>query len=236
MIEDALAFPHKQSAAAFQRQLAAFNSVSTLDRLPAISVPTLVLAGGRRHRRPPRLGRTVADRDPRRRVRDHARRSTPAVPRGARPVQRARRRVLAGCREWKQPARRSARPSESDDDARTCRGNLAARDRPFLARARRWTQVPAVEVGPTHDPTRFEPRLERFEDVGEPVEVAPHIGDELSRVRSGWLCVGPCSSHHCAATSSRAPTSNSSITSNAPGRNIAAKRSHDRCQWLDVVQ
>jgi pimeloyl-ACP methyl ester carboxylesterase len=61
MIEDALAFPHKQSAAAFQRQLAAFNSVSTLDRLPAISVPTLVLAGGADIAAPPRLGRTVAD-------------------------------------------------------------------------------------------------------------------------------------------------------------------------------
>jgi pimeloyl-ACP methyl ester carboxylesterase len=60
-IEEALAFPHKQSTEAFQRQLHAFRSHSTLDRLAAISAPTLVLAGGSDIAAPAHLGRAVAN-------------------------------------------------------------------------------------------------------------------------------------------------------------------------------
>jgi pimeloyl-ACP methyl ester carboxylesterase len=44
-IAETLAFPHPQSIEAFQRQLDAFMTHDTLDRLPEIGVPTLVLAG-----------------------------------------------------------------------------------------------------------------------------------------------------------------------------------------------
>jgi pimeloyl-ACP methyl ester carboxylesterase len=44
-IAEALASPHPQSVAAFQRQLDAFMTHDTLDRLPQLRVPTLVLAG-----------------------------------------------------------------------------------------------------------------------------------------------------------------------------------------------
>jgi pimeloyl-ACP methyl ester carboxylesterase len=63
-IEDALAFPHPQSAEAFVAQCDAFGAHDTLDRLGAIAVPTLVLAGGADIATPPRLGREVADRIP----------------------------------------------------------------------------------------------------------------------------------------------------------------------------
>ncbi|HET7722826.1 MAG TPA: alpha/beta hydrolase, partial [Acidimicrobiales bacterium] len=45
IIEEALAFPHPQSTEGFRRQLAAWQPHDTYDRLPAISVPTLVLSG-----------------------------------------------------------------------------------------------------------------------------------------------------------------------------------------------
>jgi pimeloyl-ACP methyl ester carboxylesterase len=61
IIEETLAFPHPQSAEAFQRQLAPFRTHDTLDRLPAIAVPTLVLAGELDIITPPRLGRVVAE-------------------------------------------------------------------------------------------------------------------------------------------------------------------------------
>ncbi|MEV7289386.1 alpha/beta fold hydrolase [Streptomyces sp. NPDC093252] len=61
IVEDSLAFPHPQSAEAFQRQLEAFTRHDTLDRLPGITVPTLVLAGEQDIATPPRLGRIVAD-------------------------------------------------------------------------------------------------------------------------------------------------------------------------------
>lgn len=61
IIEEALAFPHPQSTEAFQRQLAPFQTHDTLDRLPAIDAPTLVLAGEIDITTPPRLGRVVAD-------------------------------------------------------------------------------------------------------------------------------------------------------------------------------
>lgn len=64
LVEEALAFPHAQSVADFQRQLASFSGHDTLDRLAEISVPTLVLAGELDLATPPRLGRAVAERVP----------------------------------------------------------------------------------------------------------------------------------------------------------------------------
>ncbi|MGW1886099.1 alpha/beta fold hydrolase [Streptomyces sp. NPDC001970] len=61
IIDEALAFPHPQSAEAFQRQLEPFMVHDTLDRLPGITAPTLVLAGELDRATPPRLGRVVAD-------------------------------------------------------------------------------------------------------------------------------------------------------------------------------
>ena len=56
-----IAFPHPQSAGAFQAQLDPFRTHETLDRLPQINAPTLVLAGELDLAAPPRLGRIVAD-------------------------------------------------------------------------------------------------------------------------------------------------------------------------------
>jgi pimeloyl-ACP methyl ester carboxylesterase len=61
IIEEALAFPHPQSAEAFQRQLEPFMTHETLDRLSGIVAPTLVLAGELDIATPPRLGRMVAE-------------------------------------------------------------------------------------------------------------------------------------------------------------------------------
>ncbi|WP_351235841.1 alpha/beta hydrolase [Streptomyces sp. NPDC002133] len=61
IIDEALAFPHPQSAEAFHRQLEPFMVHDTLDRLPGITAPTLVLAGELDRATPPRLGRVVAD-------------------------------------------------------------------------------------------------------------------------------------------------------------------------------
>lgn len=61
IIDETLAFSHPQSAGAFQHQLEAFMQHDTLDRLPGITTPTLVLAGERDIATPPRLGRIVAD-------------------------------------------------------------------------------------------------------------------------------------------------------------------------------
>ena len=47
IIEEVLAFPHKQSTEDVQRFLDAFLDHDTTDRLPQIAAPTLVLAGGR---------------------------------------------------------------------------------------------------------------------------------------------------------------------------------------------
>ena len=46
-IEEVLAFPHKQKAVDLQRYLDPLVDHDTTDRLPEITVPTLVLAGGR---------------------------------------------------------------------------------------------------------------------------------------------------------------------------------------------
>jgi pimeloyl-ACP methyl ester carboxylesterase len=60
-IDEVLAFPHKQSPEVVQRHLDAFAAHDTTDRLPQISVPTLVLAGGIDMTARPELGRVVAD-------------------------------------------------------------------------------------------------------------------------------------------------------------------------------
>jgi pimeloyl-ACP methyl ester carboxylesterase len=64
IIEEALAFPHPQPAEGFRRQLQTWQRHDTLDRLEAISAPTLVIAGDEDKFSPPRVGRTVAERIP----------------------------------------------------------------------------------------------------------------------------------------------------------------------------
>jgi pimeloyl-ACP methyl ester carboxylesterase len=61
IVDESLAFPHPQTAEAFQAQLDAFMAFDAHDRLPEIAAPTLVLAGGDDIMAPPRLGRAVAD-------------------------------------------------------------------------------------------------------------------------------------------------------------------------------
>ena len=60
-IEEVLAFPHKQSTEDLQRYLDPLVEHDTTDRLPEITVPTLVLAGGRDPGARPALGRRVAE-------------------------------------------------------------------------------------------------------------------------------------------------------------------------------
>ena len=60
LIEEVLAFPHKQAPEDLQRQLTAFVERDASDRLPQVAAPTLVLAGGRDLNARPELGRTVA--------------------------------------------------------------------------------------------------------------------------------------------------------------------------------
>jgi 3-oxoadipate enol-lactonase len=61
LIEEVLAFPHKQATEDMQAFLAAFVAHDTSDRLPKIAAPTLVLAGGRDMTSRPELCRAVAD-------------------------------------------------------------------------------------------------------------------------------------------------------------------------------
>jgi pimeloyl-ACP methyl ester carboxylesterase len=61
LIADALDFPHPQSLESLHRQIDAFASHQTIDRLARIAAPTLVIAGGQDIACPPRLGRIVAD-------------------------------------------------------------------------------------------------------------------------------------------------------------------------------
>src|SRR5918995_462070 len=60
IIEEVLAFPHKQSTDDLQHYLDAFLDHDTSDRLPGIGAPTLVLAGGRDSTSRPELCRAVA--------------------------------------------------------------------------------------------------------------------------------------------------------------------------------
>ena len=62
IIDEALAFPHPQSPEAFTRQLETWMAFDSTDRLHAISVPTLVLAGEIDIITRPALGAEVADR------------------------------------------------------------------------------------------------------------------------------------------------------------------------------
>jgi pimeloyl-ACP methyl ester carboxylesterase len=61
IIEDVLAFPHKQAPEDVQRFLDAFLDHDTTGRLPQIAAPTLVLAGGLDTTSRPQLCRAVAD-------------------------------------------------------------------------------------------------------------------------------------------------------------------------------
>jgi pimeloyl-ACP methyl ester carboxylesterase len=56
-----LAFPYKQKAVDLQRYPDPLVDHDTSDRLPEITVPTLVLAGGRDPGARPELGRRVAE-------------------------------------------------------------------------------------------------------------------------------------------------------------------------------
>jgi 3-oxoadipate enol-lactonase len=60
-IEEVLAFPHQQSTEDFQHYLDPLMDHDTSDRLPQITAPTLVLAGGRDSTARPELCRAVAD-------------------------------------------------------------------------------------------------------------------------------------------------------------------------------
>jgi pimeloyl-ACP methyl ester carboxylesterase len=64
LVEEALAFPHKQSVEAFQAQVDVCFTHDTVDRLPEIAAPTLVLSGELDILLPPRFGRSVAARIP----------------------------------------------------------------------------------------------------------------------------------------------------------------------------
>jgi pimeloyl-ACP methyl ester carboxylesterase len=64
IIRETMAFPHPQSAEAFRRQLDAWYNHDTLDRLTAITTPTLVVAGELDIACPPRYGRVMAEQIP----------------------------------------------------------------------------------------------------------------------------------------------------------------------------
>ena len=60
IVEETLAFPHKQPLEAFQAQVEVCIEHDTEDRLPQITAPTLVLSGELDVILPPRFGRSVA--------------------------------------------------------------------------------------------------------------------------------------------------------------------------------
>jgi pimeloyl-ACP methyl ester carboxylesterase len=64
IVDEVLAFPHKQSTEDMRAFLDAFVDHDTSDRLPGIAAPTLVLAGGRDITSRPELCRAVAERIP----------------------------------------------------------------------------------------------------------------------------------------------------------------------------
>jgi pimeloyl-ACP methyl ester carboxylesterase len=61
IIDEVLAFPHKQATDDLQRSLDAFLDHDTSDRLPQVAAPTLVLAGGLDTTSRPELCRAVAE-------------------------------------------------------------------------------------------------------------------------------------------------------------------------------
>jgi pimeloyl-ACP methyl ester carboxylesterase len=61
IIDEVLAFPHKQATEDMQRFLDAFLRHDTSERLPRVAAPTLVLAGGRDSTSRPELCRAVAE-------------------------------------------------------------------------------------------------------------------------------------------------------------------------------
>jgi pimeloyl-ACP methyl ester carboxylesterase len=61
IIEEALAFPHKQATEDLQRSLDAWIRHDTSDRLPQVTAPTLVIAGGRDSTSRPEVCRQVAE-------------------------------------------------------------------------------------------------------------------------------------------------------------------------------
>jgi pimeloyl-ACP methyl ester carboxylesterase len=61
IIDEVLAFPHKQTTDDMQRFLDAFMRHDTSERLPQIAAPTLVIAGGRDSTSRPELCRAVAE-------------------------------------------------------------------------------------------------------------------------------------------------------------------------------
>jgi pimeloyl-ACP methyl ester carboxylesterase len=61
IIEEVLAFPHKQATEDLQHFIDAFVDHDGTDRLPQITAPTLVLAGGRDIQMPPPLCSAVAE-------------------------------------------------------------------------------------------------------------------------------------------------------------------------------
>ncbi|MGY1638312.1 alpha/beta fold hydrolase [Geodermatophilus sp. SYSU D00742] len=60
-IDEVIAFPHKQSPEDVHRFLADIWAFDSTDRLPRVTAPTLVLAGGRDPTARPHLGRAVAE-------------------------------------------------------------------------------------------------------------------------------------------------------------------------------
>ena len=95
IIQEAMAFPYKQSLEGFQAQVDACLTHDTADRLSEITSPTLVLSAEFDIRLPPRLGRSVAAAIPNARFEVMpARRTSPSG--GTRGMGRARRCILAG--------------------------------------------------------------------------------------------------------------------------------------------
>jgi hypothetical protein len=95
IIEEVLAFPHKQSTEDLQAVLDAFLDHDTTGRLPEIATPTLVLAGGRDSTSRPELLPRRCRPDPRRPLRADAGGVASALPGGPGRVERSRRRLLA---------------------------------------------------------------------------------------------------------------------------------------------
>ena len=118
IIEEVLAFPHKQSNEDVQRFLDIFVDHDTTHRLPQITAPTLVLAGGRDPTSRPPLCQAVAELIPGAVFEVMEEEGAPALPGGPRRVERPRRRLLAGGRgvslsrgELSRASWRTARPA-----------------------------------------------------------------------------------------------------------------------------